>query len=82
MHRLRATIPAARIARYDAACSGTGVDGIELYRWASSVALAVFDDLATLEVAMRSPLARERWMRPFMEAIDWSSRTGRIFTFG
>jgi len=59
MHRLRATIPAARIARYDAACAGTSVDAMELYRWANSVALAVFDDLSTLEVAMRSAMARE-----------------------
>lgn len=59
MHRLRATIPAARIARYDTACAGTEVDPMNLYRWANSVALAVFDDLSTLEVAMRSAMARE-----------------------
>ena len=59
MHRLRAVIPTARMAPYDTACAGTGVNSIVLYRWASAVALAVFDDLATLEVAMRSAMARE-----------------------
>lgn len=59
MHRLRAAIPAARIARYDKVCADTDVDGMDLYRWASSVALAVFDDLGHLEVAMRSAMARE-----------------------
>ena len=72
MHRLRATIPAARIARYDAACAGTGVDGIEVYRWASSVALAVFDDLATLEVAMRSAMARDL---AAAHGVTWFRRT-------
>lgn len=72
MHRLRATIPTARLAPYDTACFGTDVDSIDLYRWASSVALAVFDDLATLEVSMRSAMARE------LEAahgIQWYRRT-------
>lgn len=72
VHRLRATIPVARLAPYEAACVGTGVDAIDLYRWASSVALAMFDDLATLEVAMRSAMARE------LEAahgIQWYQRT-------
>ncbi|MCS5734949.1 hypothetical protein [Herbiconiux daphne] len=60
MDRLRANIPEARMQRYDAACRfDPDVDGIELYRWASAVALAVFDDLAHVEVAMRSAMARE-----------------------
>ncbi|QAY59986.1 CAAX protease [Microbacterium protaetiae] len=32
---------------------------MDLYRWASRIALATFDDLSTLEVAMRSAMARE-----------------------
>lgn len=72
MQRLRVTIPVARLAPYEAACAGTGVDAIDLYRWASDVALAMFDDLATLEVAMRSAMARE------LEAahgLQWYRRT-------
>jgi hypothetical protein len=72
MNRLRASIPAARIARYDAACQHSDVDGVELYRWANSVALAVFDDLGNLEVAMRSAMARELAVR---YGIDWYKRT-------
>lgn len=59
MDRLRATIPVPRMAPYEAACAGTNVDPIDLYRWAGSVALAVFDDLGALEIAMRSAMARE-----------------------
>jgi len=60
MHRLRANVPEPRMARYDHACRfDPEVDGIKLYRWASSVALAVFDDLGHVEVAMRSAMARE-----------------------
>jgi hypothetical protein len=47
------------MAPYVQACSGTPLDPIELYRWAGAVALAVFDDLASLEVAMRSAMGRE-----------------------
>lgn len=70
MHRLAATVPAARLEPYRVACLGTDVSTIHLYRWAAEVALAVFDDLAVLEVAMRSAMARElaaahgiRWYR-------------------
>jgi hypothetical protein len=59
MHRLRASIPAPRLAPYEAACSGTDVDPVHLYRWAGSIALAVFEDLAVLEVAMRSAMAQQ-----------------------
>lgn len=60
MHRLRATIPAVRMQRYDDACRhDQDVDGVDLYRWANSVALAVFEDLGHVEVAMRSAMARE-----------------------
>lgn len=46
--------------RYDHACRhDPDVDGIDLYRWANAVALAVFDDLGHVEVAMRSAMARE-----------------------
>lgn len=48
------------------------MDGITLYRWAGSVALAVFDDLATLEVAMRSAMAREL-AREY--GLEWFQRT-------
>ncbi|MBI5028888.1 MAG: aldehyde dehydrogenase family protein, partial [Actinobacteria bacterium] len=92
MHRLRATIPAARIARYDAACVGTAVDGVQLYRWANAVALAVFDHLGTLEIAMRSAMAREleseygvTWFRrtdllddDTLKLIDDAWRVGRL----
>ncbi len=47
------------MAPFDGACAGTPVDPLELYRWARTLALSVFDDLATLEVAMRSAIARE-----------------------
>lgn len=60
MHRLRATIPEVRMRRYDHACRhDADVDGIELYRWAASVALAMFDDVGHVEVALRSAMARE-----------------------
>lgn len=60
MHRLRASIPPARMARYDHVCRhDVDVDGLELYRWATSVALAVFDDLGHVEVALRSAMASE-----------------------
>ena len=59
MERLRATIPAPRMAPYEKACAGTSVAPIDLYRWAGAVALAVFDDLSSLEVAMRSAMGRE-----------------------
>ncbi|PPG61967.1 hypothetical protein C5C69_06545 [Rathayibacter sp. AY1C7] len=46
--------------RYDHACRhDPDVDGIELYRWATAVGLAVFDDLGHVEVAMRSAMAKE-----------------------
>ena len=50
MDRLRATIPEPRMAPYEKACAGTSVDPIDLYPWAGKVALAVFDDLGTVEV--------------------------------
>lgn len=92
MHRLRATIPAARLAPYERACAGTKVDAVDLYRWASSVALAVFDDLGVVEVAMRSAMAREletaygsQWFRrtdllddDTSKLIDDAWRVGRL----
>jgi hypothetical protein len=45
---------------------------MDLYRWAGAVALAVFDDLATLEVAMRSAMAREL---SASHGIEWYRRT-------
>lgn len=72
MHRLRAVIPEARIAPYDQACAGTDVDGIELYRWGSSVALAMFDDVGVVEVAMRSAMARELAVT---YGLEWYRRT-------
>lgn len=58
MQRLRASVPPARMARYDHACRyDDEVDGLELYVWARSVALAAFDDLGHVEVAMRSAMA-------------------------
>lgn len=59
MHRLAAVVPAPRLHRYRAACAGTSTDPIDLYRWSGSVALAVFDDLGTVEIAMRSAMAHE-----------------------
>lgn len=72
MHTLRAVIPAPRMAPYDRACVGTDVDPIELYRWAGTIALADFDDLSTLEVAMRSAMAREL---ANAHGIEWYRRT-------
>lgn len=54
MDRLRATVPAARMAPCEQACHDTDVEPIILYRWASEVALAVFDDVGAVEVAVRS----------------------------
>jgi len=60
MHPLRATVPEIRLQRYDQACRhDPEVDGVELYIWARSVALAVFDDIGHVEVAMRSAMAKE-----------------------
>jgi hypothetical protein len=55
--RLRRTIPPARLSRYEDAVAGTAVDALDLYAWNRSVSLALFDDIATLEVAMRSAMA-------------------------
>ena len=57
VHRLIGTIPGARFARYVTACQGTGVEPIEVYLWASRVALAMFDDLGHVEVALRTAIA-------------------------
>lgn len=57
MDQLRAALPAARLARYEHACANTTTDPMDLYLWSSSVALAMFDDLSHLEVAMRSRMA-------------------------
>lgn len=71
MHRLRATIPVVRMQRYDDACRlDPDVDGVDLYRWANSVALAVFEDLGHVEVAMRSAMARELADRYGLEWYD------------
>lgn len=72
MDRLRATIPSPRMARYSAACAGTSVDPIDLYRWAGGVALAVFDDLGHLEIAMRSAMAQEL---SSLYGLQWHART-------
>lgn len=55
--RPRRTIPVARLSRYERAVAGTAVDAIDLYAWNRSVSSALFDDIATLEVAMRSAMA-------------------------
>lgn len=72
MDRLRATIPSPRMARYSAACAGTSVDPIDLYRWAGGVALAMFDDLGHLEIAMRSAMAHEL---SALYGLQWHTRT-------
>lgn len=72
MDRLRATIPAPRLAPYETACAGTSVDPIILYRWAGSVALAAFDDLGHVEVAMRSAMGREL---AAAHGLQWFQRT-------
>lgn len=56
---LLATLPPPRIERYVNACNNTTVDAIDLYRWNSALSLAVFDDIAVVEVAMRSEIARQ-----------------------
>lgn len=92
MWRLRATLPAARIVPFEQVCAGTGVEAITLYRWAASLALALFDDVAVLEVAMRSAMAREmlaahgpRWYRrsdllddDTLALADRASRSARL----
>ncbi|RKR75204.1 Abi family protein [Frondihabitans australicus] len=56
MQRLAATIPAARLAPY---VHAQPTNPIGLYRWATGVSLAVFDDIGCVEVALRSAMARE-----------------------
>lgn len=52
-------VPAPRLARYHAAVSGGDEAVRELYRWAQQLSLSLFADIGTLEVAMRSAMARE-----------------------
>ena len=91
---LRAVIPAARLAKYVSACDGTGVDPLELYRWAARVSLTIFDDIGSVEVAMRSAIAEslratygDSWYRradlldsPTLTLIDRAWRQGRLGT--
>ena len=53
------TIPEVRLHRYRVIANAQSVDVAKLYRWNSQVALAIFDDLGVLEVAMRSAMAKE-----------------------
>jgi hypothetical protein len=63
-------VPAARLARY-AQVAGPDPAAVErFYRWSQALSLGVFADIATVEVAMRSAMARElcghlglRWYR-------------------
>ena len=57
MDRLRRVIPAPRMRPYVDACAGTPTDPVTLYRWNAQLSLALFDDLGTVEVAMRSAMA-------------------------
>ncbi|MBI3429268.1 MAG: Abi family protein [Actinobacteria bacterium] len=57
--RLLKTIPELRLQRYRAVANAQSVDIAKLYRWNSQVALAIFDDLGVVEVAMRSAMAKE-----------------------
>jgi len=57
--RLRTSIPHPRLAPYERAVASTRIDAIELYAWNRSISLALFDEIATLEVAMRSAMATE-----------------------
>lgn len=57
MDRLRRVIPAPRMKPYVDACAGTPTDPVTLYRWNAQLSLALFDDLGTVEVAMRSAMA-------------------------
>jgi hypothetical protein len=52
-------IPEVRLQRYRTVANAQSVDVAKLYRWNSQVALAIFDDLGVLEVAMRSAMANE-----------------------
>lgn len=92
MDRLRASLPPARLQRYDLACEGTGVDPMDLYRWSNSIALATFDDISHVEVSMRSSMAQEladrygmEWYRntdildyPTLKLIDKAWAQGRL----
>lgn len=77
VQRLRAALPPARLQRYDAACVGTGVDPMDLYRWAGTVALAMFDDLSHVEVAMRSAMADRL---ASTHGLHWYQRTDLLDT--
>lgn len=52
-------VPAPRLARYHAAAHGDQQAVRQLYRWAQELSLSLFADIGTLEVAMRSAMARE-----------------------
>lgn len=51
--------PAPRLARYEQVAGTAPADIAEFYVWAQSVALALYADIAGLEVLMRSAMARE-----------------------
>ncbi len=71
MDRLRSAIPEARLIKYVAATTGTIVDPMDLYRWSSRLSLAVFDALATVEVALRSAMAQSLAVR---YGLNWFQR--------
>lgn len=57
--RVRTTIPAPRLAPNVSAVRDVDVDPVDLYLWNRRVSLALFDEIATLEVALRSAMAAE-----------------------
>lgn len=56
---LRSTIPVFRLTPYIIASANDGIDPVDLYRWNSTLSFFLFDDVGTVEVVMRSVMARE-----------------------
>jgi hypothetical protein len=64
-------------------CAGTGVDPVELYRWNCVLSMAIFDDIATVEVAVRSAIAHQlyqglgqQWYRDATQVFDENAHRG------
>ena len=55
--RLRAVIPAARLAPYLRGATVQHADAIKLYRWNSVLSLALFDDVSNVEFVMRTQMS-------------------------
>jgi hypothetical protein len=57
MQRLAAVMPESRLVRYAAACAGTGINPLSLHEWNAELSMAVFRDIAIVEIILRSRMA-------------------------